>query len=132
MSIGKQEAHKKFEMVSFAEWIHKHRQINIGAMQLSVESVVAIFLFPWLLCIAAFNEICLIVVSFVIPLLLVAANHLSTVYLSRTRFFFSWGLCSIVTTCIVFELVPLLELLPEENLIFRICLFGSLYCFYRV
>lgn len=50
----------------------------------------------------------------------------------RTKFFYLWCFWSIVYLLILFEsTVPLLEILPEENLILIVLICGSLFCLYK-
>lgn len=120
-------------MVSMQECVRHNRLCSIGALHLSVDTILASIAVFLLLGIAAINDTCLISVAVILPVLLVTAHYLCTAYLPQSRFFFAWALCSIVYLWIIFEItVPLLELLPEENFIFRMCIFGSIFCFYRV
>lgn len=51
---------------------------------------------------------------------------------SRTRFFNIWLSFSALFLLCLFEFtVPLLELLPEENFLFIVLLFSTVYCFYK-
>ena len=54
-------------------------------------------------------------------------------FLSRTNFFFVFGVSSGIYLLVLFEFfVPLLELLPQENIVFITLTFVSVYFFYRV
>lgn len=115
------------------DYVRHSRRFTFGSLKLSAESILAFIMLPLLLCTAAINNTCLLVVAITLPLLLLAAHYFSKTRLPQTRFFFSWALCSIVALWAIFEItVPLLELMPEENFIFRVCIFGSIFCFYRV
>lgn len=50
----------------------------------------------------------------------------------RTKFFLLWAICSKLYLWILFEVtVPLVELLPQENVLFIILYTVSIYCFYK-
>lgn len=104
-----------------------------GAKQISLEAILPMVLLPAMLCIAAINVYCTIIVCVAVPLILGYAQYVRRNYLPRTKFFIMWAIWSIVYLWILFEMtVPLTELLPEENFIFIATMFGSGICFYWV
>lgn len=111
----------------------RHLLGPIGAKQISLEAILPMVLLPAMLCIAAVNFYWTIVVCLAIPLLLGYAQYVRRNYLPRTKFFFMWAFWSIVYLGILFEMtVPLTELMPEENFVFIVTMFGSVICFYKV
>lgn len=105
----------------------------IGAKRISLEAILPMMLLPAMLCIAAINFYCTIIVCLALPLLLGYAQYVRRNYLPRTKFFFMWAFWSIAYLSILFEMtVPLTELMPEENFIFIATMFGSIICFYKV
>lgn len=88
---------------------------------------------PTLAIIAAQAVLCTIVVFLATPVLVYYLHHNFLRFLLRTKFFLMWTITSILMLMLVFELsvVPLLEILPEENLLFMICVVGGIWCGYR-
>lgn len=109
-------------MLSFQDRLHLNRHF-----------IFPMVLLPSLLCTAAISFTCMLIVVVLIPVILALTHWYCKSHAPHTRFFFAWALTSITCLWAIFEItVPLLELLPEENLIFRLCLFGSIACFYWV
>lgn len=105
----------------------------LGIKQITTESVLPIFLLPLVFGIAAINVYYMIVVCFAAPLALTYIYWVTKKTAPRTKFFYMWTLWSIIYLWILFEItVPLLELLPEENFLFILCIFSSILCFYKV
>lgn len=120
-------------LITFQDRVRINRPCNMGPLQVSIECILPIIVLPILLGTAAINHICLAVNTVLFPIILLVAYCICKSHIPQTRFFFSWALCSIVYLWLIFEFtVPLLELLPEENFIFRVCIFGSIFCFYWV
>lgn len=134
LSESVNEIHLKKKTMSIA-CKERLRQLfgPIGAKQISLEAIVPMILLPTMLCVAAINIYWTIIICLAIPLLLGYAQYVRRSYLPRTKFFFMWAFWSIVYLWILFEMtVPLTELLPEENFIFIVTMFGSVFCFYKV
>ena len=106
---------------------------NSGAKQISVDAVLPLFVVPSLAFIAAQTLLCTVVIFLITPFLVYYLHHNFLRFLSRTKFFFMWTITSVLMLMLVFELsvVPLLEILPEENLVFIICVVGGLCCAYK-
>lgn len=122
-----------------------------GAKQVSLEAIVPILLLPLTMCVAAINMYCSIIVCMALPLFLgyayyylkknsprFVSSHIYCipyfiVFHCRSKFFFLWALWSVVYLWIMFEsTVPLMELLPEENIVFTILIALTVFCFYKV
>lgn len=102
-------------------------------LRLDRQFIIPIITLPALLGTAAISSISLLIVTVLTLLILLSFPLFCKSKVPQTRFFFAWALTSIICLWAIFEItVPLLELLPEENLIFRICMFGSIACFYWV
>lgn len=101
-----------------------------GAKQISVDAMIPLFAVPLLAVIAAQSILCTIVIFLATPILVYYLYHNFLRFLLRTKFFLMWTITSVLMLMIVFEVsvVPLLEILPEENLFFIICVAGGIFC----
>ncbi|XP_072753323.1 palmitoyltransferase ZDHHC23-B [Anoplolepis gracilipes] len=104
-----------------------------GAKQISVDAMLPLLVVPTLAVIAAQAVLCTIVVFLATPILVYYLHHNFLRFLLRTKFFLMWTITSVLMLMLVFELsvVPLLEILPEENLLFIMCVVGGIWCGYR-
>ncbi|XP_020706888.1 palmitoyltransferase ZDHHC23-B [Athalia rosae] len=104
-----------------------------GAKQLSVDAVIPLFAVPILSCIAAQTVLCTIITFATTPILVYYLHHNFLRFLLRTKFFLMWNVTSVVMLMLVFEItvVPLLEILPEENWVFIISVAGGIACAYQ-
>lgn len=104
-----------------------------GAKQLSVDAMIPLFAVPVLSLIAAQTVLCTIVVFVATPVLVYYLYHNFLRFLLRTKFFFMWNITSVIILMLVFEItvVPLLEILPEENWVFVISVVGGIGCAYQ-
>lgn len=104
-----------------------------GAKQISVDAMLPLLVVPILAVIAAQAVLCTIVVFLATPILVYYLHHNFLRFLLRTKFFLMWTITSVLMLMLVFELsvVPLLEILPEENLLFMVCVVGGIWCGYR-
>ncbi|XP_037957417.1 palmitoyltransferase ZDHHC23-B isoform X2 [Teleopsis dalmanni] len=103
-----------------------------GAKQFSFDVILPIFVLPILIGIAAINAYTATVI-FVSGTVFITYAYLQVKRaLVRTRFFCLWILWSILYMLILFEFtVPLFELLPEENIILMMLVFGAFFCLLR-
>ncbi|OAD55203.1 putative palmitoyltransferase ZDHHC23 [Eufriesea mexicana] len=103
-----------------------------GAKQISVDAMIPIFAVPILALIAAQTVQCTIIIFVATPILVYYLHHNFLRFLLRTKFFFMWTCTSVIMLMLIFEIsvVPLLEILPEENLVFIICVVGGTSCGY--
>lgn len=110
-----------------------HCTWNGGAKQISVDAVIPLFAVPVLAIIAAQNFLCTVLIFVMTPLLIYYLHNNFLRFLLRTKFFFMWTITSVLMLMFVFEcsVVPLLEILPEENLVFIICVVGGMCSGYK-
>lgn len=108
-------------------------QLGAGPKQLSYDAVLPLILIPLLTLLAAQNLTCTILVSLATPPFISYLNHNFLRFVVRTKFFFMWTLVSVTGLLVIFQtsVVPLLEILPEENFIFVACVVGGLLCGYK-
>lgn len=104
-----------------------------GAKQISVDAMLPLLVVPTLAVIAAQTVFCTVVVFAATPILVYYLYHNFLRFLLRTKFFLMWTITSVLMLMLVFEIsvVPLLEILPEENLLFMVCVVGGIWCGYR-
>lgn len=113
--------------------IGKRFQAVGGARKFSIDAILSVVLIPLMLCVAAIDLYCLLLMCILVPLMLGYAQWLRRSYAPRTKFFFMWSVWSAIYLWLLFEMtVPLLELLPEENFIFISSMFVAVFCFYKV
>ncbi|XP_033313042.1 palmitoyltransferase ZDHHC23 isoform X2 [Bombus vosnesenskii] len=103
-----------------------------GAKQISVDAMIPIFAVPTLAVIAAQTVLCTIIIFVATPILVYYLHHNFLRFLLRTKFFLMWTITSVVMLMLIFEIsvVPLLEILLEENLVFIMCVVGGIWCGY--
>ncbi|XP_018358550.1 PREDICTED: palmitoyltransferase ZDHHC23 isoform X2 [Trachymyrmex cornetzi] len=104
-----------------------------GAKQISVDAMLPLVVVPILAVIAAQAFLCTVAVFLVTPVLVYYLHHNFLRFLLRTKFFLMWTITSVLMMMLVFEIsvVPLLEILPEENLVFMVCVVGGMWCGYK-
>ncbi|XP_055612658.1 palmitoyltransferase ZDHHC23-B isoform X2 [Uranotaenia lowii] len=103
-----------------------------GAKQITVDNVLPVVLLVSLQLLAALDFYCCLVVFALIPLLLAYLKRFLGRVLPKTKFFALWMFWSGIYLVALFELaVPLLELLPEENVAFVLLMTLSFFCFYK-
>nr|CAD7439911.1 unnamed protein product [Timema bartmani] len=105
-----------------------------GAKQISMDSLLPIVLQPLLAYIAAQNVWCTLLVFVSIHICIFYMYNIFMKFLPRTKFFLMWTLTSIVLLMTVFEVnvVPLMEILPEENFVLIVFVVAALACAYKV
>jgi palmitoyltransferase len=104
-----------------------------GAKQITGEIVAPIVILVLCHLFAALNMYCTIFVFTLMPVALIVARNRAVAAMARTKFFVFWLVWSVAYLLVVFEfMVPLLELLPEENLIFILLLLVTGFCFVKV
>ncbi|XP_058119781.1 palmitoyltransferase ZDHHC23-B isoform X2 [Anopheles ziemanni] len=90
-----------------------------GAKQITLDNVAPIALLVCLQLLAAVNFYCSLFVFTMIPLMLLYLKRLLGKILPKSKFFILWFLSSGVYLLFLFEFtVPLLEILPQENVAF--------------
>ncbi|KYQ54787.1 putative palmitoyltransferase ZDHHC23 [Trachymyrmex zeteki] len=104
-----------------------------GAKQISVDAMLPLLAVPILAVIAAQAFLCTVLVFLVTPVLVYYMHHNFLRFLLRTKFFLMWTITSVLMMMLVFEIsvVPLMEILPEENLVFMVCVVGGMWCGYK-
>ncbi|KAG5308864.1 ZDH23 Palmitoyltransferase, partial [Acromyrmex insinuator] len=104
-----------------------------GAKQISVDAMLPLVVVPILAMIAAQAFLCTVAVFVVTPVFIYYLHHNFLRFLLRTKFFLMWTITSVLMMMLVFEIsvVPLLEILPEENLVFMVCVVGGMWCGYK-
>jgi len=104
-----------------------------GAKKITSEIVAPIGILVLCHLFAALNMYCTIVVFTLLPVVLIVAKNRAVAAMARTKFFVFWLVWPVAYLMVVFEfMVPLLELLPEENLIFILLLLTACFCFVKV
>ncbi|KAF3428952.1 LOW QUALITY PROTEIN: hypothetical protein E2986_00150 [Frieseomelitta varia] len=103
-----------------------------GAKQISVDAMIPIFAVPTLALIAAQTVLCTVIIFVATPILVYYLHHNFLRFLLRTKFFLMWTITSVVMLMLIFEVnvVPLLEILLEENIVFIMCVVGGIWCGY--
>ncbi|XP_043802417.1 palmitoyltransferase ZDHHC23-B [Apis laboriosa] len=103
-----------------------------GAKQISVDAMIPIFAVPILAVIAAQTVLCTVIIFVATPILVYYLHHNFLRFLLRTKFFLMWTITSVIMLMLIFEIsvVPLLEILLEENLVFIMCVVGGIWCGY--
>ncbi|XP_066598174.1 palmitoyltransferase ZDHHC23-B isoform X2 [Prorops nasuta] len=119
--------------MSFWEKLRKPCSLRGGAKQISVDAVIPLFAIPTLAVIAAQAFLWTLFIFLATPILVYYLHHNFLRFLLRTKFFLMWTITSVLFLMIIFEVsvVPLLEILPEENLIFIVCVVGGIWCGYE-
>ncbi|KYN07961.1 PREDICTED: palmitoyltransferase ZDHHC23 [Cyphomyrmex costatus] len=104
-----------------------------GTKQISVDAMLPLLMVPILAVIAAQAFLCTVVVFLVTPVLVYYLHHNFLRFLLRTKFFLMWTITSVLMMMLVFEIsvVPLLEILPEENFVFMVFVVGGMWCGYK-
>lgn len=103
-----------------------------GAKQVTVDNVLPVVLLVSLQLLAALDLYCSLVIFSLIPLLLAYLKRFLGRVLPKTKFFSLWLFWSGIYLVVLFEsTVPLLELLPEENIAFVALMTLSFFCFYK-
>lgn len=103
-----------------------------GAKQVTVDNVLPVVLLVSLQLLAAVDFYCGLAIFIIIPLLLAYLKRFLERVLPKTKFFSLWLVWSGIYLLALFELaVPLLELLPEENIVFVALTFLSFLFFYK-
>jgi palmitoyltransferase len=104
-----------------------------GVRQLSFDALIPIFTVPTLMVIASQSLACTIIIFTISPPLIYYFYRNFLRFIMRTKFFLMWTITSVLMLLLIFEIsvVPLLEILPEENLVFVICVVGGVACGYK-
>ncbi|KAL7741837.1 hypothetical protein ACLKA6_012057 [Drosophila palustris] len=103
-----------------------------GAKRISPAALGPALIVPLMMGLAALNAKTAIVLMLALIGFVSWGLQLAERIATRTTFFLSWIVFSIIYMVVIFECeVPLLELLPEENYILLLLSFGALYSLYR-
>ncbi|XP_030383504.1 palmitoyltransferase ZDHHC23 isoform X2 [Scaptodrosophila lebanonensis] len=103
-----------------------------GAKRVSPAALAPGLIVPLMLGLAALNANTAMVLMLTLVGFTIWGLRLAERTATRTTFFLSWLIFSLLYMIIIFEFeVPLLELLPEENCILVLISAASLYCFFR-
>lgn len=104
-----------------------------GAKQVSLDALIPIFAVPLLSFIASQTFYMTLIVFITCPIVVYHLHHNFLRFLPRSKFFFTWTITSVLMLMFVFEfcVVPLLEILPEENLVFIACVVSGVFCGYK-
>lgn len=106
---------------------------NGGAKQISVLSIAPLFTLPLCLYTAALSLQCSVAIFVLMPLFLGLAHFRVQRSMYSTKFFFVWAMWSACFLWILFQsTVPMMELLPEENIAFIVLLVLTVFFFYKV
>ncbi|XP_017854036.1 palmitoyltransferase ZDHHC23 isoform X1 [Drosophila busckii] len=103
-----------------------------GAKRISPAALAPAFIVPTMMGLATLNAKTAIVLMLTLVGFCFWGMQLAERTATRTSFFLSWTVFSIFYMAIIFEWeVPLLELLPEENIVLILLSAGALYALYR-
>lgn len=103
-----------------------------GAKQISIDTLIPIFLIPLIIGIAALNFYSALFMLISTSIFLIYTYHHIPNVILHTKFFFMWSIWSTIYLLFLFEsVVPLIEILPEENymLILFVCI--SIFCLFK-
>ncbi|KAH0567523.1 palmitoyltransferase ZDHHC23-B [Cotesia glomerata] len=101
-----------------------------GAKQMSIDAMIPIIAVPAITIVAAQTVYFTVITFITTPVIIYHLDHNFLRFLPRSKFFFMWTITSVVMMLLVFEtcVVPLLEILPEENLVFVAGVIGGFFC----
>ncbi|KAG8037332.1 hypothetical protein G9C98_005542 [Cotesia typhae] len=101
-----------------------------GAKQMSIDAMIPIFAVPAITIVAAQTVYFTVITFITTPVIIYHLDHNFLRFLPRSKFFFVWTITSVVMMLLVFEMcvVPLLEILPEENVVFVAAVIGGFFC----
>lgn len=104
-----------------------------GSKQVSLDAVIPIFAIPALAVLAAQAVYLTFLVFLLTPVLVYHLHHNFLRFLPRSKFFLMWTITSVGGLGVMFEfsVVPLLEILPEENFVFVASVLGGILCGYK-
>lgn len=108
-------------------------QTKLRTMNVSYECLTPVVLLPAFIYIAAFSRELSILAFLVMPVMFCVLYRRYMQMQYRSRFFYVWSLWSIIFGYMLFQsTVPMMEVLPEENIIFLLCLVLTSFLFYKV
>lgn len=108
-------------------------QNKLRAMNLSYECLTPIIILPAFIYTAAVSRELSILVFLAMPVLLCVLHRRYMRMQYRSRFFFVWSLWSIAFGYMLFQsTVPMMEVLPEENIILVLFLVITVFLFAKV
>lgn len=108
-------------------------QNKLRAMNVSYECLTPIVILPVFIYVAALSRELSIVCFLAMPILFCVLYRRYMQMQYRSRFFYVWSLWSIVFGYMLFQsTVPMMEVLPEENIVFLLFLVLTVFLFYKV
>lgn len=108
-------------------------QNKLRAMNVSYECLTPIVILPGFIYVAALSRELSIVCFLAMPILFCVLYRRYMQMQYRSRFFYVWSLWSIVFGYMLFQsTVPMMEVLPEENIVFLLFLVLTVFLFYKV
>ncbi|XP_011199969.2 palmitoyltransferase ZDHHC23-B isoform X1 [Bactrocera dorsalis] len=103
-----------------------------GAKQVTFDTLAPVFVIPLLISIAAINAYTCIVIFLASSVIMCYSYNYIHRNAGHTSFFSIWNLSSLIYLLLLFEFtVPLLEVLPEENLVLALLSIISVICFWQ-
>ncbi|XP_063995940.1 palmitoyltransferase ZDHHC23-B [Diachasmimorpha longicaudata] len=101
-----------------------------GTKQVSIDATIPLIALPVLTLIAAQTIYLTVIVFLVTPIIIYHLHHNFLRFLPRSKFFLMWTITSVIMLMLVFEMcvVPLLEILFEENCLFMAGVVGGIFC----
>lgn len=103
-----------------------------GAKQVTLDTLAPVFIIPLLISIAAINAYTCIVIFLACSAIMCYAYNYIHRNAGHTNFFSIWTVSSLIYLILLFEFtVPLLEVLPEENLALAVLSIISMLCFWQ-
>lgn len=103
-----------------------------GAKQISLAAIIPIPILAIIIGLAAISWTIALIIFLISTILFIYSLYYLKNNSPRTKFFFMWTFWTIIYIISIFELtVPLVEILPEENLILVLLVMVSIYSFYK-
>ncbi|XP_015114016.1 palmitoyltransferase ZDHHC23 [Diachasma alloeum] len=101
-----------------------------GTKQVSIDATIPLIALPVLTLIAAQTIYLTVIVFLLTPIIIYHLHHNFLRFLPRSKFFLMWTITSVIMLMLVFEMcvVPLLEILFEENCVFMAGVVGGIFC----
>ncbi|KAJ3643738.1 hypothetical protein Zmor_026430 [Zophobas morio] len=103
-----------------------------GAKQVAFDAILPVIILPTMFLLAAISLWWTVFSFTAVAVILVSVFKFFIRTIPRTKFFIVWTVTSIIILYIIFEflVIPLLEILVEENIFLTILFAGFLLCFY--
>lgn len=108
-------------------------QNKLRSWNISYESLSPIIILPFFIYTAALGREFTIILFLALPIFFCVLHRRHQRLQHRSRFFYVWSLWSVVFGYLLFQTtVPMIELLPEENIVFLVCVVLTVFLFYKV